>query len=392
MIDLAAPIPRQGLREVGAYVEGFKMKGVGDEYPSVLPVALAHAFHHFPVVPQGTGNSHATHVAGGEDVGEGFLFIDRFAQAPGNEIGKAYPDGISPGCLRKSEGCNGGNARPRQILIAIHPPVTDDIGIHAGPAEGLSYLVDDQNIDVIDWQGGEVGAVALKEGGLLPEDLFGGQGVKFSGSIESVLQQGKAGEDFPGADHACTHFPKHVLHDGGRGGMKCLSRSDLSHADHHHLGQAALHGTRKTGVELDPVENENSGGLEAVPVHPDFSGSHFPDLDHVHAGSDFHSDGFFGQTEGFDHGALTLGGGSIVRPHTRTEKGGSSMSAEPVPRCACDGCDVVDATTSRRDGDFSPRRGYPKGVQFPVDSRLHVGEGVGDEVLVDAVDLHEYLG
>ena len=51
------------------------------------------------------------------------------------------------------------------------------------------------------------------------------------------------------------------------------------------------------------------------------------------------------------------------------------MLTEPVSRCPCDGCNVVDAATTRRDRDLSPGRSNPEGVQFPVDLRLHVWEG-----------------
>jgi len=65
------------------------------------------------------------------------------------------------------------------------------------------------------------------------------------------------------------------------------------------------------------------------------------------------------------------------------------MLTQPVPGRARDGGDVVDATASRRDGNVTLRRDWAKGIQLPVNLCLYIGKRVGDEVLVDAVDLHE---
>ena len=68
------------------------------------------------------------------------------------------------------------------------------------------------------------------------------------------------------------------------------------------------------------------------------------------------------------------------------------MSAQPVPGCACDGCDVVDAAAPRCNSDLTRRGGNTKGVQLAVDFGLHVEQGAGNELLVDAVNLHDCLG
>lgn len=65
------------------------------------------------------------------------------------------------------------------------------------------------------------------------------------------------------------------------------------------------------------------------------------------------------------------------------------MSAQPVPGSACDGRDVVDATAARRDGNVAPGRDRSKSVQLPMNLGFHIGKRVRDEVLMDAVNLHE---
>ncbi len=65
------------------------------------------------------------------------------------------------------------------------------------------------------------------------------------------------------------------------------------------------------------------------------------------------------------------------------------MPTQPVSGRARDSCNVVDATASRRDGNLSPGRPRPECIQLPVDLGLHINKRVGDEVLVDVVDLHD---
>lgn len=109
---------------------------------------------------------------------------------------------------------------PRKVLVAIHPPVADDVGVHARATECFTDLVHHQDIDVVDRQGGEVGEVVLKQGGFPPEDVPGVDGMKFCGPVEAVLEQGEAGENLSGSDHTLTHLKKHVFHDGGGSGVK----------------------------------------------------------------------------------------------------------------------------------------------------------------------------
>ena len=109
----------------------------------------------------------------------------------------AYSDGIPAGRFRKGEGGNGGDAGPGKVLVAIHPPVADDVGVHARAAEGLADLVHHQDIDVVDRKGGEVGEVALQQGGFLVEDVPGVDGMQFRSPVEAVLQKGEAGENLP---------------------------------------------------------------------------------------------------------------------------------------------------------------------------------------------------
>ena len=76
--------------------------------------------------------------------------------------------------------------------------------------------------------------------------------------------------------------------------MKGFRRLYLAHSHDHHLGESTLNRSREAGVKFDAVENENTGSFEAMSIHPDLSCFHFPDLDHLHARSDFHSGGFLG--------------------------------------------------------------------------------------------------
>ena len=52
------------------------MQGVGNEHPSLLPVALTHTPDNLLFVFQGAWNRHSAHISGCEDVGEGLFLVD----------------------------------------------------------------------------------------------------------------------------------------------------------------------------------------------------------------------------------------------------------------------------------------------------------------------------
>ena len=155
--------------------------------------------------------------------------------------------------------------------------------------------------------------------------------------------------------------------------MECFGRFDFSHADHHHLGEAALHGPGEAGVEFDAIENEDAVRFGAVAVHPHFTGRDFANLDDIHAGSDLHPGGCFGEPEALDHGPLSLGRGPIVGTHARSEEGSGAVFSEPVAGRARDGEDVIDSSASCGDRNLTLGRFYLEGIELAVNFSLNVG-------------------
>ena len=72
----------------------------------------------------------------------------------------------------------------------------DHIGVHAGSAVGLADLVDDQDVEIVARQGGEIVAMAFEKGRLFAENFLGRDCMNFGRLVKTVLQYGQAGPDF----------------------------------------------------------------------------------------------------------------------------------------------------------------------------------------------------
>ncbi|NCZ95664.1 hypothetical protein EBZ02_00620 [bacterium] len=118
------PAPRmlpQLFRKIAGNPDFFHMKGVGDEHPAAVAVALAERGHELLVVAEGAGDGHPLHVAGGEGVDPRFVLVDGLAQSPGDEVGQAHPEGVALGFRSQPQGRDNVDFGSGQILEAVDP-------------------------------------------------------------------------------------------------------------------------------------------------------------------------------------------------------------------------------------------------------------------------------
>jgi len=151
-----------------------------------------------------------------------------------------------------------------------------------------------------------------------------------------------------------------------------------------------LDGAGKAGVELDPVENQHPGAFKAVAVHPDVSGFDRANPHALHAGADSHAGGLGSQSEGLDHGLLTLRGGAVVGAHARDQKRPCAVAAKPVPGGLGDFNEVADSATARGDCHLPARRGKVHAVEGLADRGGDIGQGGRNKLLVDGKEFHVF--
>ena len=221
----------------------------------------------------------------------------------------------------------------------------------------------------------------------------GGDGVELGGVVEAIFEDGEAGEDFARVEDDLAHLEQHVFHLRRRGRVKGLGGRDLAHADDHHLGEAALDGAGEAGVELDAIEDQHAGRFEGVAVHPDGVVAKAP-LETVPSFTTSIEARIgmpiacFGHAERFDHRPLAFGGAAVVAAHRGKQEGPSAVSAEPIAGGFGDRGDIGDAAAAGGDADVALRHFELEAVERSVDGGRDVGDGVGDELLMDAEELH----
>jgi hypothetical protein len=104
--------------------------------------------------------------------------------------------------------------------------------------------------------------------------------------------------------------------------VAALSALLLTHADDHHLHQAALVLAAEGGVGLHAAYHHDAVGLGGVLVQVDrLALGGRDDDDGLHAGLDGYAHGLFGDAVAGEHLQLALGGGSAVAAHGREDEG-----------------------------------------------------------------------
>lgn len=210
----------------------------------------------------------------------------------------------------------------------------------------------------------------------------------FGGGVKSVFENGEAGKNLARFEQKGAHFVEHAGHVIWSGGVESFSGADLTHAHDHHFGEATLDGAREAGVQFNPIEKKDTGGLIAVSVHPNGSRLDCADLNALHAGADFHAGGLGGKTEGFDHGLLACGGSAVMGAHGGDEEGFGPVLAKPIPRGASHGDKIVDPATAGGNGHFPSGRAKAEGIKGAMDRGGHIGEWGRNERRLNLKDIH----
>ena len=164
--------------------------------------------------------------------------------------------------------------------------------------------------------------------------------------------------------------------------MEGLGRLDLAHADHHHLRQAALDRSRKTGVQLHTIHDQYTGRLIAVAVHPDVTRRHAAHSDALHAGPNRHSHRGFGNAQRLDHLPLALGGGTVVGAHTGDNERLSSPRTQPVASGLDNLGDVRDPPAPGGDGDVALGDIERRLVELLSNGGRNITQGTRPQLLV----------
>ena len=155
-VDMAVGVGSKVVGQVLADEDLFHVKGIGDEHPAFIPKSLADLGDGFLVVLEGARNGHALHVPCGESVDEGFLLVDRIAKAASDEISQTDAEGVALGLGGKAEGGDRLYRRLGEILVAVDATPPDDIGVHPCAAEGFADFIDDEDVEVVAWEGRKV--------------------------------------------------------------------------------------------------------------------------------------------------------------------------------------------------------------------------------------------
>ena len=256
------------LSEVGRDKDLFDMKSVWNQHPTFLSIALANRGQELLIVRKSAGDGHSLHISCGDGVDKSFFLVDGIAKASGDKVRKTDPEGIALCFCGEPKGGNDFDFGLGKILVAMNTSPADDVGIHPRSAVSLSDIIDNKNVYFLRGEGGKVVAMSFEKGGFSGQDLVAHDGMDFSGLIESILQDGEACENLSGLDEKGAHFIEDTGHTIGSGRVEGFGRADFAHSYDHHLGETALHRAGKAGVEFNAIEDQDTGGFEAVAVHP----------------------------------------------------------------------------------------------------------------------------
>ena len=171
------------------------MERVGDEHPPFVSVAFLNLGDQVGIIVQGTRDGHSLHIPRSESIDKSFLFIDRFSEAAGNQVGQADTEGVALRPLGQAKRRDDFDFGKGKVFKAVNSSSADDIGIHASPAVSLADLVHDEDVELVAGKSGEVVAVSLEKAGFFFKNIFAGKGVDFGGGVKAVFEDGESGEN-----------------------------------------------------------------------------------------------------------------------------------------------------------------------------------------------------
>ncbi len=215
----------------------------------------------FVVVDRQVG---ALGIAGGDAVDDRGVVVHGADEAGGGEVGEADAGRVAVGVARQAAhedvthvGLAGGGVGAQSAFAA------DDVGVHAGPADVLADLIDDQQVGLVRTAGGPAIPWLLTSS-------FSSTGSKSAGraaSMQGGLVRSRSRRR-PGRTRwvlSGPHDPAHGADDGIVGPVEEDAvipggAGLFAQADHHHFHQAAFDGAVVAGVRLDAGDDADMVG------------------------------------------------------------------------------------------------------------------------------------
>ena len=212
-------------------------------------------------------------VAGRQTVDDRGPVVHRPDQARGREVGQADAGGVAVRLLAQAADEDEPHraADPGSVGAAEGPLAADDVGVHAGAADVLADLVDDEQVGLGETAAGPASRLARTSSSSSRGSKSSGRHRLDAGRlVVGVLDDAQAERD----RGACAHVPADRAHHLVVGLFQqdavIVERAGvLAQADHHHLHQAALDRAVKAGVRLDPGDDADVVGLGGVAVEID---------------------------------------------------------------------------------------------------------------------------
>ena len=144
----------------------------------------------------------------------------------------------------------------------------DHFGIHAGAADVLSHLINNQDVAFRKRHARDHAAGHGKSFLLHRRDPFGKRGADDGHLMHLILNDRKPAKDFSGREYKRCHRPDHVLIPVfPTPTMRFLGAVALAQTDGDHLEQAAFDLPIEICVGLNSVDNENPVSRPRMAIH-----------------------------------------------------------------------------------------------------------------------------
>ena len=293
-------------------------------------------------------------VAASQTVDSRDVDVDLFENARVAKLGHADASGVAVGVFGQTADDDlfdfrifvGGGF----VVVVL---AADNVGVHAGAADVLADLVDDQDVDFLEGQLRHPLTGLDEQFFFAVFEFVGRDGGDLGGLVVAVFNDRHAGDNAAPrqnfARDAANDLAKAVVHDRA---VIDFCTFVFAQADQHHLHQAAFDVADETRVWFDSPTNDDMVGFRGVLVEVNrksFLG--IADDDRFHAGANFAAAEFFRHAIRFNHFALTFRGSAAVAAHRWDEEWNATALFDVVGDAFDDDVDVGNAAAAGRDGD-----------------------------------------
>ena len=221
------------------------------------------------------------------------------------------------------------DARDERLLPRRDPQAAggaDDVGVHAGAADLLAHLVDDQQVDVGERQPRQHALGQRQQLDLGRLERLGWHETDDHGLVVLVLDDGDGEEDVdPGEERAGDGEDRLAEPARKAVAVVLLGPRLLAEADGQHLERAALDRSDEVGVRLDPVDEDDSVGLEGVAVEVQGDAAGFTEHRDLHGRAHRRAHALGRDAAVGEHLGLPLGRRAAVGAHGGHDEGLESL-------------------------------------------------------------------